>query len=418
MYGRSADGKLDGTVIFMYLMLFAGVGLLWLLQKICIRRLWGKKLSVSLKFRDAYIYEGEESALVETVVNDKLLPVLALGVHFAMSRNLQFQNESVANSNVTDQTYRKDVFSFLFHQQVRRTLAFQGKRRGFYQIQSAEITGYDFFLDSIDSRTFAQHAQMYVFPAQVDVSRISVICNAVSGMVLSRNRLHPDPFEFSGIRGYTPADPMNHINWKASSRTGELMVNQFDSTTNVDVVILLDVSDPYILKNEDLQEETIRIVSSLAARLIQQKMPVRIIGNVAAPAESVEVLAGGGSILAGKAASPENVAAPAENAESFCAYYPAGAGNIGNLNQQLACLDTGNVRFSGAVLLQKELENGADERTYIFISKNQEEEIVNVIRQLASANRQILWVVPTRKGQGVPCLTVPYVKILPWEVSS
>ncbi len=391
MYGRSADGKLDGTVIFMYLMLFAGVGLLWLLQKICIRRLWDKKLSVSLKFRDAYIYEGEESALVETVVNDKLLPVLALGVHFAMSRNLQFQNESVANSNVTDQTYRKDVFSFLFHQQVRRTLAFRGKRRGFYQIQSAEITGYDFFLDSIDSRTFAQHAQMYVFPAQVDVSRISVICNAVSGMVLSRNRLHPDPFEFSGIRGYTPADPMNHINWKASSRTGELMVNQFDSTTNVDVVILLDVSDPYILKNEDLQEESIRIVSSLAARLIQQKMPVRIIGNVAAPAE---------------------------NAESFCAYYPAGAGNIGNLNQQLACLDTGNVRFSGAALLQKELENGADERTYIFISKNQEEEIVNVIRQLASANRQILWVVPTRKGQGVPCLAVPYVKILPWEVSA
>lgn len=403
MYGRAADGKLDGTVIFMYLMLFAGVCLLWVLQTVCVRRLWDKKLSVSLHFRDAYIYEGEESALQEIVVNDKLLPVSALSVHFAMSRNLQFQSESRVNSSVTDQTYRRDVFSFLFHQQVTRTLTFRGKKRGFYEILNAEITGYDFFFGPVDSRISEQNTQIYVFPAQVDTSRISVVCNAVSGMILSRNRLYPDPFEFSGIRKYEPSDPMNHINWKASSRTGELMVNRFDSTTNIDVTVLFDIADPYILKNEDLQEETVRIVSSLAARLIRQKMPVRIAGNAAVweysrtPAEGAQET-------------------DAKQPEAFYEYYPAGTGNIENLNRKLARMDVQSALFSGAELLQKEFENGADERTYIFISKNQEEEIREAVRRFASANQPILWVLPVHKGWETPVFSVPYVKILPWEV--
>lgn len=44
---------------------------------------------------------------------------------------------------------------------------------------------------------------MYVYPRQVDTARIQMICRAVSGMVLSRNRLYEDPFEFpvSAITG-------------------------------------------------------------------------------------------------------------------------------------------------------------------------------------------------------------------------
>ena len=67
---------------------------------------------------------------------------------------------------------------------------------------------------------------MYVYPRQVDTARIQMICRAVSGMVLSRNRLYEDPFEFSGIRDYRKEDPMNRINWKSSARMGDLMVNQ------------------------------------------------------------------------------------------------------------------------------------------------------------------------------------------------
>ena len=62
-------------------------------------------------------------------------------------------------------------------------------------------------------------------------------------MVLTQNRMYPDPFEFSGIRDYQRTDPMKHINWKASASAGRLMVNQHDSTTSAEVTVFLDVED-------------------------------------------------------------------------------------------------------------------------------------------------------------------------------
>ena len=120
---------------------------------------------------------------------------------------------------------------------------------------------------------------MYVYPRQVDTARIQMICRAVSGMVLSRNRLYEDPFEFSGIRDYRKEDPMNRINWKSSARMGDLMVNQFDATTSVEVTVLLDIEDANILREEAQVEESIRITSSLAARMVKNKMNLWVKSN-------------------------------------------------------------------------------------------------------------------------------------------
>lgn len=43
---------------------------------------------------------------------------------------------------------------------------------------------------------------------------------------------------------------MNRINWKSSARMGDLMVNQFDATTSVEVTVLLDIEDANILREE------------------------------------------------------------------------------------------------------------------------------------------------------------------------
>lgn len=428
----------------MYLMLFAGVFLLWFLQTILIRRLWNKNLSVTLQFEDSYIYEGEKSALNEIVINDKLLFVPALGVHFSMDRSLQFLKESTANSTVSDKTYRRDVFSFLCYQKITRRLAFCGRKRGVYQIGDAEITGHDFFFQTLDSCTLPQHAQIYVYPAQIDTSRISFICKALSGMLLSRSRLHPDPFEFSGIRDYVKSDPMNHINWKASSRTGTLMVNQFDSTTHMDITILFDIDDPYILKQEELQEETIRIVSSLGARLIAQNMPVRIIGNAAAPnvpkqpagaqaEQSIPAPERSVSVQTGHSAGTPagqdcSAAAQFDDMQIFFdEYYPAGAGKIGQLNQKLACLDISSPVFSGVRLLELEAPTSAGKqddsgKTYILISPHYHDEMLHAVRRLTASGRQLLWVIPFLRGQPVtqdelPVFGIPGVKLLPWETA-
>lgn len=251
----------------MLLLLLLGILLAWLASRILYRKYWNRGLSVQIEFTRRCIYEGERSSMRETIINDKLLPLPALEVRFSASRNLEFLNEARANTSATDNCYKRDVFSFLFHQKIERTLPFTARKRGLYQIYEVTGIGYDFFFRSGYYVELPQQTFLYVYPRQVDTRRIDVLCRAISGTVLSRRRLLPDPFEFSGIREYRRQDPVNHINWKASARTGKLMTNQFDSTTNTSLTLIFDMEDNLILKYEDLVEETLRIVSSLSARL-------------------------------------------------------------------------------------------------------------------------------------------------------
>ena len=126
----------------MLLLLLFGMALAWFLQKKLYQKNWQKNLKIQVIFQDSAIYEGEESTLKEVIVNDKLLPIPALELGISMSRNLEFDREAKANASITDQSYKRDVFSFLFHQQVTRTLPFQPKKRGFYDITCAHAVAY------------------------------------------------------------------------------------------------------------------------------------------------------------------------------------------------------------------------------------------------------------------------------------
>ena len=82
---------------------------LYFAQRLLFRRLWDENLTVQISFDRDYIFCGEEANLVETIVNNKYLPLPVLEVGFDMSRWVVFQDEE--NSTVSDMTYRRDVFT-------------------------------------------------------------------------------------------------------------------------------------------------------------------------------------------------------------------------------------------------------------------------------------------------------------------
>lgn len=374
----------------MLLLLLLGMALAWFLQRKLYQQNWQKNLKIQVSFQNSAVYEGEESALKEVVVNDKLLPVPALELGISMSRNLEFDREAKANSSVTDQSYKRDVFSFLFHQQVTRTLPFRAKKRGFYEITGANAVGYDLFFREGFYSEYPQQTQMYVYPRQVDTARIQMICRAVSGMVLSRNRLYEDPFEFSGIRDYRKEDPMNRINWKASARMGNLMVNQFDATTSVEVSVLLDIEDAKILREESQVEESIRIVSSLAARMVKNKMNLWVRSN----------------------------AKDEETGGELKVHLAAGAGKTAELNRKLACVQLGENKSTGAEFLRTEAEKEITGHTYVVVSKNRTDEVRRALHLLSGAGNQVLWIIPYLPGTEIPAEQDRAWTTVGWEVKA
>lgn len=377
----------------MLILLLVSVALVWLLQRAVFEKLWERGLDVRVEFLEPYTYEGRSSVLQECVVNDKRLFLPAVEVRLSMDRNLKFCGEADENTSVSDQTYKRDIFSFLLRQRVVRNLTFTCKKRGFYRIRRAELVGYDFFFGQGLYGEREQETALYVYPGFVDTERIRLVCRAVSGMVLTQNRLFPDPFEFAGIREYCPSDPMKSINWKASARAGALLVNKQDSTTNIQASLLLDVEDSLILKDEKLTEESIRITASLAERLVRAGMELEVKSN----------------------AQPDR-AMGGESWEQFALSLRAGGGQLARLKRCLACIDTGQRIPSAAELVRCEAQGRGRSKIYVMISKNQTKELREALGALAQGGSQVLWVMPRGRGGLGETERCAGVQILPWEV--
>lgn len=306
--------------------------------------LWGKNLDAQVEFQKEPSLEGRDAMLTETIYNRKWLFLPVLQVGFQMHRNLWFADGE--NTSVSDQCYKRDIFSVGGYQKITRTIPFHCSKRGYYELSQVELVTRSPLMNKKFYKTLESPDHFYVYPRMVDDTKLEIPFQKIMGSVLSQKNLYEDPFEFRGIREYQPTDPMHKINWKVSARTDQWMVNLYDSTSAQEVMILLDVEDETIWKFDEIHEEGIRLAAALASRLLQQGVPVGIRTN--------------GRDL--------------KSDECFSMNGGTGPQQVRSLYEGLTRLDlTKKAEHMEVILdrLREEKENG--NRTYVMISKNQRE---------------------------------------------
>lgn len=233
---------------------------------------WAREVTVKLWFETDAVYAGQETKLFEVIENRKRMPVPVLEVGFHTRKELDFAD--VENTNVSDYLYKRDVFSVLGRQKITREIPVKCVRRGKYLASDADITTHTLLYRKHYSKAVGTEAEIYVYPKMTDVSEIVTVCERMLGTLQCAKQLYEDPFAFRTIRDYTTDDPMKTINWKASAKTGSLMVNTFDSVQSQKAMIVLDVEDTGILKYEDLVEESIATAATILRRLLRQGIEV------------------------------------------------------------------------------------------------------------------------------------------------
>ncbi|MBR0087929.1 MAG: DUF58 domain-containing protein [Lachnospiraceae bacterium] len=254
------------------LILLLAAAILYFAEKKIYAAYWKKGLDIKVNFDEHSAFEGDTSTLTEVVENRSFLPLPFIHAKFHVGSGLLFEDRE--NMATSDANYKNDIFSILFFQRITRTLKFTCTGRGFYRITDAALVSTDLFykLHLLDTRPLDTF--FYVYPGRVDISRFEQPLRKMVGEMNSRQFLYPDPFEFRGLRTYTISDPMNTINWKASARMGELMVNQYDSTTTRKIVILLNLENETVIARDILHEESIRIACTLCGRLLSEGYPI------------------------------------------------------------------------------------------------------------------------------------------------
>jgi len=221
--------------------------------------------------------EGSKLVLTTVLTNSNWLPLPWVAVKLRVSRHLLFSDTE--NAQITDHYYRNDLYSILMRQRITRRLPFVCGKRGYYRINSIDLTTWDILMELKSAAIAECDAYLTVYPSSLPTPEIDEICIQIYGQQQAQNIMYPDPFSFRGIREYSPHDPLKAINFKASAKAGELMVNQWEHTNSRQVILFYNLQKHNLWHNEVLDEYTIKLVASLAERLTSENVPLRFITN-------------------------------------------------------------------------------------------------------------------------------------------
>ena len=161
-------------------------------------------------------------------------------------------------------------------------------RRGLINWPSARVGTVDpiGLSDALTAR--GAPAQLLILPRPLKLRRLSLGGGAAAAQPLQRVTAAADAAEIHGVRPYQPGEGGRRIHWRATARTGELHVIEWEEETAADLTILLDTQASFIAgpAGADTLEASITAAVSVAAFLLERGQRARIFwwapGDVAA----------------------------------------------------------------------------------------------------------------------------------------
>lgn len=216
-------------IVFMVTILQSWVFGKWLLKGIQYDRF----------FSMPAVFQGEDVEMVERITNRKLLPVPWLRVESKISQNLQFKKQY--NLDIKHAQFHKSLFSLMPYTGISRRHKVHCIKRGCYRLNSVALTCGDLLGVRDISKEYELSAQLLVYPKFIPLEDIPFFSRSWLGDVVVKRWIVEDPFMYAGIRNYSPGDPLNHINWKATARTGQLQVHKRDYTADPNIMIYLNL---------------------------------------------------------------------------------------------------------------------------------------------------------------------------------
>ncbi len=377
-------------------MMIAGAVLVYSLLRWYYLHSWNKNLKTKVKFSVSDAVCGDTFELVEEVTNAKRIPLPFIHLKFQTSMALIFK-DGTENSKMSDATYRDDVFSLLMNQRITRRIPVKCEQRGVYTVDEIELVFTGLFMNDVSVYRNASNASVTVYPDPYFFDGADVLYSKILGLAERNSLINPDPFAFRQIREYDTNDPMNTINWKASARTGNLMVNQYNETTCQQVFILLNLEPEGMLVYDRLSEASISLAAGIAETLIENGISVGLLSN------GVDCLSGQ-NIMIFTGGEQEHI----KDIDTALARIDLEKGQENFCEMLVRLTDDYNRRLDDA--------NGGQGAMYIIISQNTRAEVQLAMNSLTGNDSQALFVAPHFKDKEV-VLNEFVGDYVDWEVS-
>ena len=236
-----------------------------------------ESLNLTVDFSKEIANYGEDVELIEVAENRKRLPLPFIILKFESPREIRFYD--MMNTSASDHLYREDMLTMKAFSKHTRRIKAQCTRRGYYVFPRVGITTSDLFLIERFTREFENDSHLVVLPEVLNTGLVNMLTSITLSELQCRRTLLTDPFTLSGIREYSPDDPMKSINWKASAKSGELMVNVNASTCSQKVHIFVNLEYYNQKRSTSLLEKSISLTYTYLRELADMGIPASVYTN-------------------------------------------------------------------------------------------------------------------------------------------
>lgn len=232
-------------------------------------RLGFEHLSYSVELSKETAEIDEEVTVYSTVENRKLMTVSFLNVIETFPEGF----ESLKNK------YTLFVLPF---QRVRKGYLVKGFKRGLHQMKISHLELGDFIGLNKTSQFIEPESSIVILPQRINLADHLEPIGSLNGDWSVKRWILEDPLMTIGLREYTGNEPRKYIHWPSTARHGQMMVRQFDFTTDQSVMIVLNCESmkPCWKPIEvDLIEHCISIARGLMELFEKEKIPYGFITN-------------------------------------------------------------------------------------------------------------------------------------------
>ena len=204
-------------------------------------------------------FPGETITLNVRVENSKFLPIwvrMKVPVHGSL-------HPSGSDTSLTKES------GLLWYQRVSLQWELTAKRRGWHRIGPPNLMAGDLLGFFTQEKEVTESIYVIVYPRLVPLKTFSIPRRELFGSPGAKSPVQ-DPIYILGTREYQPWQPARYIHWKASARHNRLEQKVCEPTTQVKVLLIVEVDQFASSNMEESFERTLEVVASLAVQLDRQ----------------------------------------------------------------------------------------------------------------------------------------------------
>ncbi len=255
-----------------------------------VARVWARlalarlELERSVPQRRAFV--GERMEVRYRLRNRKLLPLPWVAVSDRIDEALLPAGGVVRATPTLQARLLVHSTSVGWREQVRWTRSLRCTRRGYFGIGPARIeSGDPFGFLQVERREPAVH-RVAVYPQPAELPSTAPLGRRPLGAARGGSPIFEDPSLIVGIRDYRPGDPLKRVDWKATARRGRLQSREFEPSTAVQLVIVIDLQTmprPWEGYDPALLDHLLGLATTLAIRAHRSGMAVGLLSNCSFP---------------------------------------------------------------------------------------------------------------------------------------